>query len=194
MAIYTKYTEAVETGKHGIVRLSRLKASDVGRIYDLLVENASGEAIAVDRGTALKVGAKINDGLQVRKATIAKTTDKIVVVSNPATIKDAFTRAQEEESNYYVKAGEIVKAHEVVTDDQEVFGVADYQFSTVVDSTNGPQFGNYVVVDGNGGYVELAAMPDVDTYGYIGQIIGFETSYNTDFKAVLIECIQNVQL
>lgn len=195
MAIFTTM-EALEQSKHGIFRSSRLKSTDVGKILDLVINNGltadAKKDIAVDRGTPVKAGARLNDGLQLREGTIAGVKDMVYIVGNPAIVKDAMTRFQEEEYNYFVKAGEVSKCYEVLGEIAEVFGVADYQFTTKVDDAAGVQFGNYVVVDGNGGYVELAAKPDAADYGFIGQVYGFEMGNNQ--TVVLIECIQNKQL
>lgn len=193
MAIFTNL-EAVKANKHGLFRSSRLKATDVGRLYDLIVRDENDEEITVDNGVAVKVGAPTGDGLQTRYATVAEVGDKVVITGSPAIIKDAFTTFQAQEFNFYHKAGEVAKAYEVRPDEAEIFGVAAYQFTTLVggDAATAPAFGNLVVVDGNGGYVELAAGSAVDTYGFVGQVYGFE--YGSNDTVVLIEVIKNEQI
>jgi hypothetical protein len=189
MAIYTTL-EAQNVDKHGMFRSSRLKATDVGRIYDLIVRDDSDKEIAVDNGVAVKVGSATGSGLQTRYATVAKIGDKVAIVGSPATIKDSFTSLQAAEYNFYHKAGVVAKAYEVRQDEAEVFGVAAYQFTTVIGSV--PAVGNLVVVDGNGGYTELASGTDVSTYGFVGTVYGYETGDNETI--VLIEVIKNEQL
>lgn len=193
MAIYTNL-KAREANKHGLFRSSRLKATDVGRLYDLIVRDADDKEISVDNGVAVKVGAPTGNGLQTRYATVAAVGDKVAITGNPAVIKDAFTKFQSQEFNYYVEAGVPVKTYEVRPDEGEVFGVAAYQFTTLVggDTATAPVFGNLVVVDGNGGYEELAAGSATDAYGFVGQVYGFE--YGSDDTIVLIEVIKNEQL
>lgn len=192
MAVYTNAT-AAKANKHGIFRSSRLQATDIGKIYDLIVVDEDGEEIAVDNGAALKVGARLNKGLQLRNATIAGIGDQVAIAGNAPIVKEAFTKAQEAEYNYFTKAGAVVKAYEVLPKKAEVFGVAAYQFTELASlGATAPAFGNYVVVDGKGGYKEVADLPDATTYGFIGQVYGFETGNNETI--VLIECVENKQI
>ena len=190
MAIYTNL-KAVEANKHGLFRSSRLKATDVGRIYDLIVRDEDDKEIAVDNGVAVKVGAPTGKGLQTRYATVAAVGDQVAITGSPAIIKDSTTKAQAREYNFYHEAGVPAKAYEVRANEAEVFGIAAYQFTTVVTGEI-PTFGNLVVVDGNGGYTELASGTATDTYGFVGQVYGFETG---DFETiVLVEVIKNEQI
>lgn len=189
MAIYTNL-KAVEAKKHGLFRSSRLKATDVGRIYDLIVRDEDKNEIPVDNGVAVKVGEPTGSGLQTRYATVAAVGDQVAIIGTPAVIKDAFTKAQAREYNFYLEAGEVAKTYEVRPNEGEVFGVAAYQFTTVIGDI--PAFGNLVVVDGNGGYKELVSGTDVSTYGFVGKVYGFETA---DFETiVLIEVVKNEQI
>lgn len=191
MAIYTNL-KAQEAEKHGMFRSSRLKATDVGRVYDLIVrdEDSDNKEIAVDNGVAVKVGAPTGKGLQTRYATVAKVGDKVAIIGSPAVIKDSFTSLQAAEYNFYHKPGVVAKAYEVREGEAEVFGVAAYQFTTVIGSV--PAVGNLVVVDGNGGYKELATGTEVTTYGFVGTVYGYETGDNETI--VLIEVTKNEQL
>lgn len=192
MAIYTNLT-AKEADKHGLFRSSRLKASDVGRIYDLIVRDGEDKEIPVDNGVAVKIGNATGDGLQTRYATVATVQDKVAIIGTPATVKSALTKEEAQEYHFFNKAGKISKAYEVRPDEAEIFGVAAYQFTTLVDSGAAkPAFGNFVVVDGKGGYKELASGENVDTYGFVGKVYGFEVgTYET---IVLIEVVKNEQL
>ena len=189
MAIFTNL-KAQKANKHGMFRSSRLKSTDVGRIWDLIVRDEEGTEISVDNGVAVKVGLNTGVGLQTRYATVAKTTDQVAIVGSPANVKDAFTRSQGAEYNFYHEAGVVAKAYEVRPNEGEIFGVAAYQFSTVLAEV--PAFGNQVVVDGNGGYVELAADADVSAYGFAGRVYGFEIGDNETI--VLIEVVKNEQM
>lgn len=192
MAIYTNL-EAVETGMHGLFRSSRLKSSDTGKLYDLIVRDASNKEIAVDNGTAVKVGPVTHDGFQTRYATIAKVGDQIAVTGSPAIVKTAMTKAQADERNFYVPAGKPVKAYEVLPVAGEIFGVAEYQFTTVLNSeTKKVAEDSLVVVDGNGGWKELATNAAVTSYGFVGKVYGFEEGDNV--RIVLIECVKNAQV
>ena len=189
MAIYTNM-KAKEANKHGMFRSSRLKATDVGRIWDLIVRDEDEKEIAVDNGVAVKVGKPTFDGLQTRFATVAKVGDQVAITGSPATIKDAFTKFQSAEYNFYHEAGVVAKAYEVRPNEGEVFGVAAFQFTTVIGEV--PAKGNLVVVDGNGGYRELASGTSVDTYGFVGEVYGYELGDNETI--VLIEVLKNEQI
>lgn len=192
MAIYTNLA-AKEVDKHGMFRSSRLKSSDVGRIYDLIVRDGDDKEISVDNGVAVKVGATTGDGLQTRYATVASVKDKVAIIGTPANVKSALTKEEAQEYHFYNKAGKIAKAYEIRPDEAEVYGVASYQFTTLVGSgATKPAIGNLVVVDGTGGYKELASGSTVTTYGFVGKIYGYEIgNYDT---IVLIEVIKNEQL
>ena len=81
MAIYTDLTK-VTPDLHGMFESSRLKATVVGHLYDAIVRDTADEAIEVDNGVAIKVGAYTGDGLQTRYATIAEAGDKIATVGD----------------------------------------------------------------------------------------------------------------
>ena len=176
MAIYTTLTEN-DAVKHGIFESSRMKATDIGHIYDALVQDAQKKNIAVDNGVAIKIGEFTGNGLQEVKATIAAKADKIAVVGTPALIKDAFTTAQSDAYNFYNKAGVLVKAYEVVEED--IFAVADYQISGDV------KVGATVVVDGNGAWEVASA----DGCAFVGKVHSISAG---DYATVVrIQCVKN---
>ena len=191
-------------GRHGQFQSSRLKATDVGRIFDaLMVEDASAETktyIDCDNGVPVVTrGFVTTTGLQEVYAEIAKTTDKIAVTGDVALVKDARIKRDEVPSNWYRKAGVPIKTYEVLDDDYEVFAVADYQFTDA--SVANIKVGAYVVTDGNGMWVAQAAAPDATKVGFIGKIHSLQTdrfNLSADGKhmttIVRIQCVQNKQL
>ena len=197
------YVNSDANGRHGIFQSSRLKATDVGRIYDALcVENASAETktyIDMDNGVPLSIKDFTGNGLQEVYAEIAAVTDKIAVTGDVALVKDARIKADEIPSKWYRKAGVPIKTYEVLDDDYEVFAVADYQFTNA--SKANIEVGNYVVTDGNGMWVAQAAAPDASKVGFIGKIHSLQTdrfNLSADGKhmttIVRIQCVQNKQL
>ena len=200
MAIYTNAT-AVAANRHGIFESSRLKStfSGGGRIFDaLVVEETTGEndqvvrtPINCDNGVAIKIGEMTGNGLSEVYATIAGVGDKIAITGSPAIVKDAYVASQEANYNFFNVAGKDAKAYEIADEDYDVFCIADYQFTSVA----GDQLatGQYVVVDGNGGW-EAKASASAATYGFIGKIyqLGFDTlNYTTK---VYIQAVQNKQI
>lgn len=184
-------------GNHGIFQSSLLESTLSGHLWDCLVStvDTSGSTpvytpIEVDNGVAVCVGDYTGNGLQERYATIAGVKDKVGITGSPEVIKDAFTRAQASETNFYHKAGQLAKVYEVRGDkyDHDIFGVGKHQFTDA--SQSAVKEGAYVVLDGNGKYVAQAAAPTASAYGFIGQIHSIQTGLFYD--VVRIAVIQNV--
>lgn len=187
--------EANEKNLHGMFESSRLMATDVGDIYDVLVRDGNEKAIDVDNGVAIKVGDFTGNGLQERYATIAKVGDKIAVVGSPAEVKTAMTKAQEQPYNFYNKAGNDAKAYQIQDKGihSDVFAVAEYQFTD--ESKDKIKVGNLVVVDGNGAWVadEKTNLETLKTTnGFIGKIHSF--SIANYYRMVRIEVVQNIDI
>ena len=182
MAIYTNLNE-VEANVHGMFESSRLKATVVGHLYDAIVREDETE-IAVDNGVCIKMGEYTGEGLQTRYATVAEAGDKVAVTGSPAIVKDAFTKAQEGEYNFYHTAGTVAKAYELVEED--IFAVAKYQFTS-----GDVKVGAYVVVDGNGAYKATNSDPTT-TNGFVGKVHSIAS--NEFYPMVRIEVIQNKQI
>lgn len=180
MSIYGNQTWT-EQKKYMVARSSKLKATDTGHIYDLVFDKA------IEQGMAVRVGDYIGDGLQLRKGTLAKKNEAIAFVCDVPLIYEAYTTSDQFEFNYINKKAKPTKSYEIVRDD--IFGVSDYGFSTIVDSNKGVQLNSYVVVDESGKYKELAAKPSETEYGFIGQVMGFE-KYQYD-TVVLVTVLKN---
>lgn len=192
-------TSGANAGFHGLFESSRLKATDVGRIHDTLVvsESTSNNTvtrtpIAVDNGVAVKIGDFTGDDLQQIYATIAGVGDKIAVVGTDPVVKDASSKAKTSPVNFTNKAGKLSRSYEVLSDSQEIFAIADYQFTDA--SVSAIKVGAYVVVDGNGMWVAQAAAPSSSTYGFIGRIHSIAADSLGQLKIVRIQCIQNVDI
>ena len=191
-------TNGAAAGFHGLFESSRLKATDVGRIHDTLVisESTSNSTVTrtpieVDNGVAVKIGDFTGNDLQQIYATIAAVGDKIAVVGTDPIIKDAPTKAKEAPVYFTNKAGKLSRSYEVLNDSQEIFAVADYQFTDA--SKANIAFGNYVVVNGSGMWVAQTSAPSTSTYGFIGKIHSIASDQLGQYKIVRIQCIQNVQ-
>ena len=183
MAIFTNL-DVVEVDKHGMFESSRLKATVVGHLYDAIVRDNANKEIAVDNGVGIKVGASTGDGLQTRFATVAEAGDKIAVTGSPAIVKDARSKNDEAEYNFYHKAGVVAKAYELVEED--IFAVAEYQFTS-----GDVEVGAFVTVDGNGAWAATDVDPSA-TNGFVGKV--HSIAANEFYKMVRIEVIQNKQI
>lgn len=195
------YTNSTMTGgTHGIFQSSLLKSTLSGHIWDCLVcsVNTSGSTpvytpIEVDNGVAVKVGDFTGNGLQERYATIAGVKDKVGIVGSPALVKDAFTRAQADETNFYHKAGQLAKVYEVQGDefDPDIFGVSLSAFTDA--SQANVAEGAYVILDGNGKYVAQASAPTASNYGFIGKVHSIQAGlYYTVVRIAVIQNVDNV--
>ncbi len=191
MAVYVN-EKAAKEGMHGLFESSKLIATDVGRLHDVLVRDEDGNEIDVDNGVALKMGEYTGNGLQERYGTIAGTKDRIAVTGAPAVVKSAMTKGQGAEYNYYNKAGFDVKTYEVRAEDEDIFAVADYQFTDA--SADNVAEGNYVVVDGEGAWVAMDSEPSADEYGFIGKIHSLSMDNVGLVTIVRIVAVQNKQL
>lgn len=194
MAIYTNLAE-VPAGTHGIWRSSLLRSTIAGHILDARVQQTTTqggisvtEDIDVDNGVAVVLKGWSHDGLQERLAEIAGVKDKIVVTGSPAIVKDAFTRAQDSETNFYIPAGKLARVYQIEGDaiDGDIFGVGLHQFTNPDDVDEDV----YVVVDGNGGWTALTSAPTASAYGFIGQVHSIQKGLS--YSVVNIFAIQNV--
>ena len=197
------YTNSSSNGRKGVFESSRLKATDVGRLYDALVRasvNNEMTPIEVDNGVAIKIGDPTGNGLQEVYATIAGVGDKIAVVGTPAVVKDARVASDEVPSKFTNKAGRLAKAYEVLNDSHEIFAVADYQFTDA--SKANIKVGNYVTWDGTGMWVAVASTASAPkfagengaTNGFIGKVHSIAYDNLAYTTIVRIQCLQNVQI
>lgn len=172
MAIYGTDLNWNSDDRHCVCELSNLKSSIVGNIYDVIVRDDSDEAIAVDNGAAIVVGEYTGEGLQTRYAKIAAAEDKIAIVTQPALIKDSYSRQTEQPYNYYNKAGAVIRAHEVVAED--IFGVsAEFVTGDV-------KVGAYVVWDPSAKKYAVSASDPSATNGFVAKVHSIQvgTFYN----------------
>ncbi len=197
------YVNSDANGRHGVAQTSRLKATDVGRLYDALVRaevNNVMTPIEVDNGGPISIKEFTGNGLQEVYATIAGVGDKIAFVATPAVVKDARVASDEVPSKFTNKAGRLCKAYEVLDDDYEIFAVADYQFTDA--SKANIAVGRYVTIDGNGMYVAVAANASAPkfadengaTNGFIGKIHSIAYDNLAYTTIVRIQCLQNKQV
>ena len=174
--VYTNL-KAKESDMHGMFESSLMSATDIGRIFDVIVRDESEKAIAVDNGVPVKVGDYTGNGLQERYATIAKATDAIAVIGSPAVNA----------------AGKPAKAYQVNDPAvyEEIFAVASYQFTD--ESAENVKVGRLVVTDGKGMYVAQADGTQVSTLtstnGFIGRI--HSVSAGTYYTMIRIQVLQN---
>lgn len=190
--VYTNL-KAKESDMHGMFESSLMSATDIGRIFDVIVRDESEKAIAVDNGVPVKLGSYTGNGLQERYATIAKATDAIAVIGSPAEVKTAMTNEQGQAYHFVNAAGKPAKAYQVNDSAvyEEIFAVASYQFTD--ESAKNVKVGSLVVTDGKGMYVAQADGTELSTLtstnGFIGQI--HSVSVGTYYTMIRIQVLQN---
>lgn len=182
MAIYGEMTWKNEDGKYMVARSTKIKATDCGHLYDLVDAAAD-----VEQGCNIKVGDYTGNGLQERKAETPAEGDAIAFVCSVPLIYESYRTSDQFEWKFVNVKGKDFRAYEIVKDD--IFGVSDYGFTTILDAQKGVEVGNYVVVDGNRKWKEVKTAPDTKQYGFIGKVIGYE-KYQYD-TIVLIHVIKN---
>lgn len=180
--VYTDGTGTTYT-KYPVARVSKVK--DDAHIYDLV--DTSND---IAQGANLVPGDHVTGELQERVAVTPTIGKKIVFVCDVPLLYRDFEKLDQAEWQYFNKAGKITKAYEVGQDD--VLGVSDYAFTTLVVANTTPAVGNFVVVDGARAWKELASNTSaatLATYGFLAKVIGYEKySYDT---IVLFEVIRN---
>lgn len=190
--IYTNL-KAKENAMHGMFESSLMSATDIGRIFDVIVRDESQKPIEIDNGVPVKIGDYTGNGLQERYATIAKATDAIAVIGSPAEVKTALTTEQGQAYHFVNAAGKSAKAYQVNDPDvyEDIFAVASYQFTD--ESAENVKVGRLVVTDGKGMYVAQADGTQVSTLtstnGFIGRI--HSVSAGTYYTMIRIQVLQN---
>lgn len=190
--IYTNL-KAKENAMHGMFESSLMSATDIGRIFDVIVRDESQKPIEIDNGVPVKIGDYTGNGLQERYATIAKATDAIAVIGSPAEVKTALTTEQGQAYHFVNTAGKTAKAYQVNDPDvyEDIFAVASYQFTD--ESAENVKVGRLVVTDGKGMYVAQADGTQVSTLtstnGFIGRI--HSVSAGTYYTMIRIQVLQN---
>lgn len=190
--IYTNL-KAKENAMHGMFESSLMSATDIGRIFDVIVRDESQTPIEIDNGVPVKIGDYTGNGLQERYATIAKATDAIAVIGSPAEVKTALTTEQGQAYHFVNAAGKPAKAYQVNDPDvyEDIFAVASYQFTD--ESAENVKVGRLVVTDGKGMYVAQADGTQVSTLtstnGFIGRI--HSVSAGTYYTMIRIQVLQN---
>lgn len=190
--IYTNL-KAKENAMHGMFESSLMSATDIGRIFDVIVRDESQTPIEIDNGVPVKIGDYTGNGLQERYATIAKATDAIAVIGSPAEVKTALTTEQGQAYHFVNATGKPAKAYQVNDPDvyEDIFAVASYQFTD--ESAENVKVGRLVVTDGKGMYVAQADGTQVSTLtstnGFIGRI--HSVSAGTYYTMIRIQVLQN---
>lgn len=180
MAIYGNmtWTNGVE---HCVAESSNLKATIVGNIYDAIVRDDADEAIAVDNGVLLVMGDYTGEGLQTRYAKVAADTDKVALALSVPTVKDGTTKGSEAPTNFYNKAGAVVRAYEVVEED--IFGVSKNFIDGDV------AVGAYVVWDSANQKYKVSASDPSTTNGFVAKVHSIQVGSFYDLVRLFV--IQN---
>lgn len=148
---------------HGIVELSKIKATQCGHIYSLRAPQD------IDNGSMVAIG-EYEKG-DVWKAAVPKKTDKVALVTTSVVIYEDYTKKCQEEGRFYNAKGDVMRCHEIVDTDE--YAISAEAFAEGAD----PKKGAYVVVDGTGFKpTTVTDAPSKTEYGFIGQIFDIATN------------------
>lgn len=149
--------------KNGVFHSTLMRSTDItSAFYNMVNEEADMEngSVSVLKPENYKEG-------DVFKVEAPKVTDKIVILDGEVQIYEDMTKAIQEESQYYIGKGEIVRAREVFETDR--FSLSAEAFDDDAELA----VGKYVVVTGTGyKLTTVAADPNASavTYGFVGYI------------------------
>lgn len=186
------YNNGQFAGRHGVFESSLLKATTVGRLWDVRVTDGQETPanIAVDNGVPVVIGEYTHNGLQEVVGTVAGLTDAIAVVGTDPVVKDARIRREESPEYFYNKAGKLARVYEVLPK-VDIFAVGLHQFTnpaTVAEDV-------FVTVsdpESNVGmWTASTTEPDADDYGFIGKVHSIQTPVLGDISIVRIQCLKN---
>lgn len=134
---FQKYMDAAE--KHAVAGSSKLKATQCGHIYNILIEEDLDNGSIVAKGDYVKpetYKAKESTGFKGKildKAAngnwyveVEEPGDALLVLQVPV-LYEEYTTALKHESNFYNATGDIVRAYELYTGD--VFELSEEGFS-----------------------------------------------------------------
>ena len=145
--------------KNGVVETSALLATTYGRhIVNLVAEQD------LENGCVAKVGAYVE--AEVYKAEAPEITDEIVLIANEPKIYEEYTTKMQDESQYYIKKGELAQGDDL--DRYDRFALSKESFG----DDAAPEKGEYVGVEA--GKFKLTTLgksePAKGTRGFVGII------------------------
>lgn len=130
--------------RHAVVEIADLQATHCGHIFNLI-----DTANDYDNGCLLAKGDIDPVNYEVYAAAIPTTSDEVMLVASVPTIPSARTAGERAEHNFYNKAGEIMRAYQLVKHDR--FAVSALLFDKE------PTVGQFAVVGANGKYKAVAS-------------------------------------
>lgn len=130
--------------KHAVVEIADLQATHGGHIFNF-VDTVND----YDNGALLAKGEMDPVNYEVYAAKVPTTSDEVMLVASVPTIPSARTAGERAEHNFYNKAGEIMRAYQLVKHDR--FAVSAMLFDKE------PTVGQFAVVGANGKYKAVAS-------------------------------------
>lgn len=149
--------------KHGVFHATLMHATDIASAFYNMVNDKA----AMDNGSVSVLKPENYKEGDVFNVEAPKITDKIVILANPVKIYEEYTKMMQEESQYYIGKGEIVRAFETFETDRFSLSEEGFKDDTEI------AVGKYVVVDGTG--FKLTTVDEdpnktTVTHGFVGYI------------------------
>lgn len=118
-------------------------------------------------------------------------TDGVVLVLDVIVPYDQSTSEAAHEYYYNFEAGRSTRAYNLIKNDR--YAIADYMVKTIAGEGNAAVPGNYLVVNENRKYTEIAkddASFNIDEYGFVAQIV--EIAVKSNLTLYRLRVIKNV--
>ena len=169
--------------KHVVAESSLIKATQTGRIINMLAD------ANIDNGKLVTKGAYLKP--EVYAMGTPAIGSKVYLTLSVPLIYEEYTTKCQAEYNFYNAEGDIVRCYPLEADD--IFTVSEIG----IDAINGSGVaveGNYVVVDGRNmlELVSTTAAATLATYGFLGKIN--KKISRTDGNYYQIEVVRNKEI
>ena len=161
-------TDFINYASHGVVEISKLKATECGHYVNLLVDEDAG----IDNGSFVTFDitsdtdgyGSVALGIDVLgKALVPSVGDPVYLVASMPMIYEDYTPAMREERNFYNGKGEIARCAEIVRGD--CFALSKECFT----NPEAAALGKYISVDGTG-YKATVSDNAPDGVAFVGYI------------------------
>ncbi|MFS0643683.1 hypothetical protein [Siminovitchia sp. 179-K 8D1 HS] len=169
--------------KRSTVRLDDPRFAS-GDVYSVRAE------VELENGFVGVLGDIEEDNRDIRKLETPQAGDSLVIIANPALIYDNARLGSDQETNYFMEAGEAVRAYKPH---------ATYVFSVSEEGIEGKAEKGKYLVAGKGNKLVVADAAPEDATGFVGKVIrkdvvGGALSVNVQQSPttyVVIDTIQN---
>ena len=167
--------------KYGYAESSKLAATYGGAHIYSVVDDTN----PLENGMLVKLGDMIDR--ENYKAETPADGDEVVLILDVIVPYDTSTTIGQAEYYHRFDAGKSVRAYNLI--ERDMYVIADYMVTTLAGEGKAAVKDNYLVVNSNRKYTEVASDGDVSAYGFVAQIE--EIVYKSNLTLYLIRIIKN---